>query len=173
MKKTTPKVSVIVPVYNVAPYLARCLDSLVGQTLKDIEIICVDDKSTDNSLDVLHEYAAKDARITVIALSENSGVAVARNAGLDVACGEYIGFVDSDDYVDSDFYEKLYDIAVESETDIVKANAKITDRNSTKRFDDRQLNRIRMNGKWYFLYQWWTGLYRANLIQKHHIHFLP
>ena len=171
MKKTTPKVSVIVPVYNVAPYLARCLDSLVGQTLRDIEIICIDDKSTDNSLEILHTYANQDPRVRVIALSQNSGVSTARNAGIDAARGEYLGFVDSDDFVDTDFYEKLYTTAHSADADMAKADAKITNHNSTKRLDDKQQHRIRTKGKWCFMYQWWAAIYHTDFIRKNHIHF--
>ena len=102
-----PKVSIIVPVYNVEKYLAKCLDSLVNQTLKDIEIICVNDGSTDKSLKILKDFANKDSRIKIID-KKNEGVSVARNSGIEVSTGEYIGFVDSDDWVDTNFYEKLY-----------------------------------------------------------------
>lgn len=92
-------VSIILPCYNVAPYLDECLESLVRQTWEDLEIICVNDGSTDDTPDVLRGWAEKDARIRVIH-QENEGAFSARNAGLDAAAGEYIGFVDPDDYVD-------------------------------------------------------------------------
>lgn len=111
------KVSIIVPVYNVEKYLRKCLDSLINQTLKDIEIICVNDGSKDNSPKILEEYAKKDNRIIVIN-QENAGLSVARNSGIDIAKGEYIGFVDSDDWVDLDFFEKLYYSATSNDTDI-------------------------------------------------------
>ncbi len=114
------KVSIIVPVYNVEKYLGRCLDSLVMQTLEDIEIICVNDGSPDNSLAILEEYAAKDTRIRIIN-QENAGLSCARNAGLQIAQGEYIAFVDSDDWVDLDFFKKLYDTAKKHDTDIAVA----------------------------------------------------
>lgn len=101
------KVSIIVPIYNVEKYLKRCLDSLVNQTLNDIEIICINDGSTDGSLEILEEYRRRDDRIVIIN-QENSGQSVARNRGIDVAKGEYIGFVDSDDWVSEDYFEKLY-----------------------------------------------------------------
>ena len=101
------KISIIVPVFNVEKYLSECLNSLINQTLKDIEIICVDDGSTDSSPSILEEFRNKDERIKVIR-QENSGVSVARNNGLAIAQGEYVGFVDSDDWVDADFFEKLY-----------------------------------------------------------------
>lgn len=112
-----PFVSIIVPVYNVEKYLSRCLDSLVNQTLKNIEIICVNDGSKDSSPAILQEYADKDERI-VLLNQENSGLSVARNTGMDVVKGEYIGFVDSDDWVDLDFYEKLYNAAKRNNCDI-------------------------------------------------------
>ena len=91
------KVSVIIPVYNVEPYLKQCMDSVVGQTLKDIEIICVDDGSTDNSLDILREYAAEDSRIQIIE-QKNAGAGAARNNGMRYATGKYLSFLDSDDF---------------------------------------------------------------------------
>lgn len=115
------KVSVIVPVYNVEKYLKRCLDSLINQTLSDIDIICINDGSKDSSLQILEQYAQKDSRI-VIYNQENSGPSVARNTGLEHASGEYIGFVDSDDWVDLDFYEKLYKSAKNNNADIAVAD---------------------------------------------------
>ena len=121
MEKTTPKVSVIIPVYNVEQYLRECLDSVVNQTLKDIEIICVNDGSTDNSLVILEEYAAKDERIKIVN-KENGGLSSARNCAIPLARGEYIGFVDSDDWIDLDFYEKLYNTAKKYKAEIACAN---------------------------------------------------
>ena len=112
-----PKVSVIVPVFNAADYLAPCLDSLIAQTLKDVEIICVDDGSKDDSWQILQQYAKKDARITIIQ-QKNKGVGCARNQGIQLARGTYIGFVDADDWVDSDYFEKLYDAALKDNSDI-------------------------------------------------------
>ena len=118
MKKLA--VSVIIPVYNREKYLERCLNSLINQSLKEIEIICVDDGSTDNSADILNKYQTKDARIKII-LQRKEGVSAARNKGIDMAAGEYIGFVDSDDYVDRDYYEKLYKAAIETFADVACA----------------------------------------------------
>ncbi len=113
-----PIVSILVPVYNVSKYLRQCLDSLVNQTLSDIEIICVNDGSTDESGKILQEYAAVDSRIVVVNKA-NGGLPSARNAGLDVARGKYVGFVDGDDYVDSDMYRKMYNAAIANHADIV------------------------------------------------------
>lgn len=99
-------VSVIVPVYNTAPWLRKCLDSIINQTYRNLEIICVNDGSTDDSASILDAYAAKDARIKVIHQG-NAGVSVARNRGVDIAAGEYVTFVDSDDWLEPDAYEHL------------------------------------------------------------------
>lgn len=111
------KVSVIVPVYNTARYLEQCLNSILNQTLKEFEIICVNDGSTDDSAKILEKYSQKDKRIVVIN-QENAGVSVARNAGLNCAKGRYIAFVDSDDYIKKNFLEVLYTTAVSTEADI-------------------------------------------------------
>ena len=112
-----PLVSVIVPVYNVEKYLRECLDSLVNQTLKNIEIICINDGSIDNSLSILEEYAKNDLRVKIID-QVNSGVSVARNNGIKLATGEFIGFCDSDDWVDLDYFEKLYTAATKYNCEI-------------------------------------------------------
>lgn len=117
----TPKVSVIIPVYNVEEYLRQCLDSVINQTLKEIEIICVDDGSTDSSLEILKEYAAKDPRITVIT-QQNLHAGVARNAGLAVAKGEYLSFLDSDDFFELNMLKETYNKAIKDNSDIVIFN---------------------------------------------------
>ena len=112
------KVSVIVPVYNVEGYLSRCLESLVRQTLKEIEIILVDDGSIDSSGTICEDYAAKDNRIRVIHKA-NGGLSSARNAGIKIATAEHIMFVDSDDYVDENYCLLPYEISIEKDIDIV------------------------------------------------------
>ncbi|MDR2066733.1 MAG: glycosyltransferase family 2 protein [Endomicrobium sp.] len=112
------KVSVIIPVYNTEEYLKQCLDSVCNQTLKDIEIICINDGSSDGSLSILKEYASKDKRIIVIS-QDNQGAGAARNVGLEVAKGKYVAFVDSDDWVELNMLEKLYPKAEETSADIV------------------------------------------------------
>ena len=113
-----PKFSIIVPVYNVERYLSRCLQSLIDQTLHDIEIICVNDGSTDGSLSVLEKYKEIDDRITIIN-KENGGLPSARNAGIDVAEGEYYLFVDSDDYISENACDRLYLEARQTGADII------------------------------------------------------
>lgn len=116
-----PNLSIITPIYNTQKYLNRCLDSLINQTLKDIEIICINDCSTDNSLEILKEYQNKDKRIKIINLKENKKQGYARNIALNKANGEYIGFIDSDDWIDLNYFEKLYTKAKEYDCDIALA----------------------------------------------------
>ncbi len=117
-----PLVSVIIPVYNVSLYLDQCIDSLVNQTLQDIELIFIDDKSTDNSLDILQQWAKKDDRIKVVALTDKKSLGGARNVGIRMANADYLGFVDSDDFVSADMYELLIKDSNEGKTDIVISN---------------------------------------------------
>ena len=113
------KVSVIVPVYNVEDYLIECLTSIINQTLKEIEIICIDDCGTDNSINILKKYAKKDDRIRIISHKENKGLGPARNTGIKESKGEYISFIDSDDYISRDYLENLYNTIIKYDTDIV------------------------------------------------------
>lgn len=115
------KISILVPVYNVEKYLRQCLDSLVSQSLKKIEIICVNDGSTDRSGDILHEYATRFSQIKVINKT-NSGYGHTMNTALRAATGEYIGIVESDDFVDAEMFKQLYDLAYRTDADIVKSN---------------------------------------------------
>ncbi|MCL2790069.1 MAG: glycosyltransferase [Desulfobulbus sp.] len=169
-----PALSIIVPVYNAEPWLARCLDSLVHQPIRNIEIIVIDDQSTDGSLNIVREYEKKDPRIQIIALEKNSGQAVARNAGLAVAAGEYIGFVDSDDFVDVDFYEKLLAAAGKTDADIVmggyirKEGALSTHKRSSvdgvvRQLSDKILRLV--NGSCC------DKIFRATLIKEHKLQF--
>ena len=113
------KVSVIVPVYNVELYIQDCLDSIINQTLKDIEIICVDDCSTDNSFSILDEYSKRDNRVKLLRHSQNKGLGPARNTGIYASNGEYIAFIDSDDFLSTDYLENLYNTAKKYDSDIV------------------------------------------------------
>lgn len=173
-----PKVSVIVPVYNVEKYLARCLDSLVAQTLEDIEIICVNDGSTDNSADILAKYAEKDERITVITQS-NAGLSNARNAGIDIATGDYIGFLDSDDFIEKDFYEKLYDSAMQNNADV--ACASIIRENEKKRKElikyDNVIVKSGISEKFALVKApehcyVWNKIYKTNVLKEKEIRFI-
>ncbi|MFS0822737.1 glycosyltransferase [Bacillus sp. 1P02SD] len=113
-----PKISIIVPIYNMERYLERCLNSLLSQTFTDFDVIAVDDGSTDRSLEILKNYAKKDNRISVVS-KPNGGVSSARNKGISIANGQYIGFVDPDDWVDRDMYESMYSVASKENIDIV------------------------------------------------------
>lgn len=111
IKMSNPKISIIIPCYDVEHYLDRCIKTIVNQTIKDIEIILVDDCSLDRVPQMCDDWALRDSRIKVIHKKNNEGLGFARNTGLDIATGEYVAFVDSDDYIDINMYEKLYNKA--------------------------------------------------------------
>lgn len=123
MSDAHPRFSIIVPVYNTKRYLPKCIESLRRQTLRDIQIIIVDDGSNDGSDRLIDEYGRKDARISVVH-QPNSGLAAARNSGIKRACGEYIGFVDSDDWVEADMFERLLSAAESNQADIAITGVK-------------------------------------------------
>lgn len=173
------KLSIIVPVYNVEKYLPKCLESLIEQTLKDIEIICVNDGSMDNSLAILKEFASKDSRIRIID-NQHQGVAKTRNTGIEQSTGEYIGFVDSDDYIDIDFFEKLYNSATKSNSDIAIAsilkhknffniyNAKYTKEEIAITIQDK----IKLcEDKKHFFFYAWNKIYHSGFIKENNIKF--
>jgi glycosyltransferase involved in cell wall biosynthesis len=114
-----PLVSVTMSAFNVEKYLSACLDCVVNQTLREIEIICVNDGSTDGTLTILKEYAARDSRLKIIDKSVNEGLAVARNEALAMASGKYVGFVDGDDLLDRDLFRKAYERAEETQSDLL------------------------------------------------------
>lgn len=168
-------ISIVIPIYKVEPYLRRCLDSVLAQTYADLEIILVDDGSPDGCGAICDEYAARDSRIKVIH-QENRGLSGARNAGLNIATGEYVAFLDSDDYVDATMYEKLLKVLVENEADIaecgyrwVKPNVTY-DRENTGKVD--VYTNLEALEKLYFGDQMfggisivvWNKLYRAELL---------
>lgn len=128
------KVSIIIPVFNNEQYLNKCMDSVIHQTLNDIEIICIDDGSTDNSPHILDEYAENDSRIKVIH-KENGGLVSARKTGVQLATGEYVGFVDSDDWIDLDMYQKLYSRAIEYKAEMVTSGYYQEGNYTTRLFD--------------------------------------
>ena len=171
------KVSIIVPIYNVAKYLEECLDSLVNQTLTDIEIICINDGSTDESPSIVEKYASRDERIVYIS-KKNAGYGSAMNVGLREARGEYIGIVESDDFASLDMYEKLYKIAKENKLDIVKSNYY----EHTDIGEDVKITRLDEIGYDYifdpkdkmFLYDsiaHWSAIYSRELLISNEIYF--
>lgn len=121
MSDSIPKMSIVIPVYNVKKYLRECLDSVINQTLKDIEIICINDGSTDGSHEILEAYAEKDKRIKVISKT-NSGYGHTMNIGMDIATGKYLSIVESDDLAGLEMFENLYKTAEERNADVVKSN---------------------------------------------------
>ena len=168
-----PKVSVIIPVYNVEQWLPECLDSICNQTLKEIEIICIDDESTDKSLDVLKEYAQKDNRITVIA-QKNSGAGIARNCGLNVMCGKFVAFMDPDDFYPSkDTLKHLYDTAINNNVKICGGTMQIFMKDKTDLMADYLFEVY--GKKTYQEYQFDCGytrfIYDTDLIKKNNIFF--
>ena len=116
-----PLISVIVPIYNMENYLEKCLDNLINQTLKEIEIICINDGSVDNSLKILKNFANKDNRI-IILNQKNQGQGIARNNGIKIARGEYIGFCDPDDWIELNMFENMYNKAIQNQADIVECD---------------------------------------------------
>lgn len=125
-----PQVSVIIPVYNAEKYLRECLDSICKQTIRDIEIICVNDASTDKSLEILKEFQANDERIIIISNETNFKQGKCRNSGLNAAKGDYVGFVDSDDFVSINYFEELYNTCLETDSEVcVTPNITVYDDN--------------------------------------------
>ena len=187
---STPKISIIVPCYNVEKYLDRCMDSLLNQTLKDIEIIMVDDGSPDNCPQMCDEYAKKDSRVKVVH-KKNGGLGFARNSGLDIANCEYVAFVDSDDYVGLDMYKTLYDRAEADKCDAVFCGFRTEVRENKWMYSDEvdadklwkgkdvqqfMLNMIASGAgvKAERLYQMsvWHSIYKRSLIDENHLRFV-
>lgn len=130
------RVSIVVPCYNVEAYLPRCLDSLLSQTLDDIEVICVNDGSTDGTIDILRDYEMRHPAKMVVVDKSNEGVWRARKDGIRVARGEYIAFLDSDDYAEPDFVERLYEVAVAADADIAVGGFSRVDTDTNKRLSE-------------------------------------
>lgn len=178
--KKAPKVSLIMPCYNTAPYLRQALDSAINQTLKEIEIICVNDGSTDNTLDIIKEYAAKDNRIVVIDGS-NGGYGKAMNKGLDRATGEYIGILEPDDFIDKEMYELLYNKIKSSDSDFVKENYNqyLTSTNENKlscsfHKDDiynKIIKPLNIEKTFKGSASIWSGIYKKLFLKEHNIRF--
>ena len=177
--KNPIKVSIIMPVCNVEMYLRECLESAINQTLEDIEIICVNDGSKDGSLSILEEYASKDERVKVID-KENAGYGHAMNIGMDMAQGEYIGILESDDYVKLDMYETLYEIASVDNIDIVKADFyRFTDQDGYLRLyynvlsnNDECYNKIVPGANNVDMYKFtntWSGIYNRKFLNEFEI----
>lgn len=175
------KVSIIIPVYNVEKYLSECMESVTGQTLKDIEIICVNDGSADGSAEILKSFGAQDKRIKLID-EENGGYGHAVNEGIKAASGEYIGIVEPDDYISPDMYEELYKAAKEYALDFVKADFyRFTANEGGER--EFAYNHLSPNPADYhkvfnpgrqpealrFIMNTWSGIYRRDFLEKYGI----
>ncbi len=186
---SAPKVSVVVPIYNVEKYLRECLDSLVGQTLKEIEIICVDDGSTDSSKEIIREYMQKDTRVKMIAKEKNSGYGNSMNQGFDMASGEYVGILESDDFAEPAMFEKLYETARENALDVVKSSFWFY-YSTPKQYNEKYEVASKGTEKRTFCPAWdfdapmemveffnmkrsiWSAIYKAEFIRRNGIRFL-
>lgn len=179
-------ISVLVPICNVEKYLSQCLDSILNQTFRNLEVICINDGSTDSSLDILKKYAKSDARIVVIDKA-NSGYGDSMNRGLSVAKGKYVGIVESDDFIESDMYERLFNEAEKYDLDIVKgkynlywSDAKHEKHSWRKLIRDDIAN---IENKVFSPRKYpvvclitpsiWSALYKKDFLTKNNIQFLP
>lgn len=177
-----PKISVIIPVYNVKEYIHACIDSILAQTFTDFELILVDDCSTDGTAQIIEEYRAKDERIRIIHLEENSGQGFARNIGIDNAGGEYLSFIDSDDMIAPDFYELLYERAAATGTEIIKGRGRVvpvgcsindTDEHTFKDVNHtiRSLSPEERRNSFCFNDEHWTAIYRRDFLNEHGLRY--
>lgn len=176
--KKKPKVSILVPIYNVEKYLEECLDSLVAQTLNEIEIICLNDGSTDKSLEIIKTYAKSDDRIIIVD-KENSGYGDSMNKGLKKATGEYIGIVESDDFIELDAFEKMYNLAKNYDADVVRSNYFHYKNGKNTRYEyidvrdiGRLINPISRNWIFYQAPAIWSAIYKNDFIKEKKINFL-
>lgn len=178
----TVKVSVLVPIYNVEKFLVECLDSLVGQTLEEIEIICINDGSTDGSLEIVKKYAKNDKRVVVID-KKNTGYGDSMNRGLNVARGEYVGIVEPDDFVELTMFGKMYEQAKKFEVEVVKTNfydyatKEKKDVKKSNLFLSDEVGRVvDTRQKQHIFFQQpsvWSAIYKAEFLKKNRIEFLP
>lgn len=169
-----PQISIIVPIYNVEPYLRGGLNSLLVQSFKDFEVICINDGSKDKSAEILAEYATKDSRIKVIT-QQNQGVSFARNAGLNAAIGEYIAFMDPDDYLHPQALELFYKIITQSNVDMVFGDCQITAETYHEIISDLEVEKVKgcelafplevmMKSQYNIQHSVWNRLYRKSAI---------
>ena len=166
-------VSVILPVYNVEPWIRNCIDSLKRQKLHGLEFIFVDDCSTDDSLAIVREFAAEDSRVIVVQNDENMGSGPSRNRGIDMARGEYLSFIDPDDWISDDFYELLYSKAIEREYDIAKASLLIVGDSVPDSLNDQITCRKQSRLPLYcvFMYAHCSAIYKSSLFSNTDIRY--
>lgn len=167
-----PEVSLIIPVYNVAAELPRCLDACLGQSLKNIELIVIDDGAEDDSGRICDDYAARDGRIRVIHQA-NQGVSAARNAGMDIARGTWLGFVDGDDYISRRFCELLVRCG-RNDGEIVHGTT-VLEGFGARPIADREPNELirRHRSPLYFVNGWWAAIYRREYVERRRLRFDP
>ena len=180
IRKTRIASSVILPIYNSSKYLQQALDSVINQTLPNIEIICINDGSTDSSLDIIHEYVKKDSRIVVVN-KPNSGYGDSMNHGLDIAKGEYIAILEPDDWYKTNMLKTLYSLATQNNLDVAKCDF-YQYSNQTKRskqyhlFKSDQCGDILNKNQTDFIYSLqpsiWSAIYRRSFLNKNNIRFL-
>ncbi len=166
----SPKMSVIVPVYNVEKYLPRCIDSILSQTFKDFELLLIDDGSPDNCGKICDEYAAKDRRVRVFH-KPNGGVSSARNLGLDKACGDWITFIDSDDYVAVDYLEELASFKINSGAELVAISTKVGETEKSVTLSNNQFSLVFSKYKFVNFCPPWGKLFVRELITKQNLRF--
>lgn len=173
MSEHTPCISLIVPVYNTAPYLPRCLKACLGQSLHDLEVLAIDDGSSDRSTVILRQYAACDPRLRVFQL-EHGGVSLARNYGLEQARGRYVWFIDSDDYPCADAAAALFRTAQEQDAEICRGRPVLV---SAGGHEDHQAHEFRLaqrhSSPLFFFSGFWTALFRRSFLKKHRLRFTP
>ncbi len=174
-----PKLSILIPIYNVEKYLRQCLESVCGQTLQDIEIICLNDGSTDSSLDIIKEFQAQDERIVLID-KQNSGYGDSMNQGLKKATGEYIGIVESDDWIDANAFEEMYNLAKVYNAEVVRANYYRNKANRDEKYYGVNIwdtgQAICPRNRTSIFYQppaIWASIYQRRFLIDNHIDFLP
>ena len=176
-----PKVSVIIPVYNGDKYIEKGLESLLNQTFTDFEVICINDKSTDNSLEILEEFGEKDSRIRIINNSQNLGAALTRNVGIDIAEGEYIYFLDADDYIEEKYLECMIEKIEQENCDIVLNLSVLNETNGIiSPYNHPSMPKIDPNGEYLdkittihdapcFI---WARIYKKSFLNENKLRFL-
>ena len=183
--ENNPKISIIVPVYNVEKFLAECLDSILSQSFEDFEVLLVNDASEDGSRDICERYASQDARIRILDNEKNLGQSMSRNYGMREARGDYVTFIDSDDLVDSNYLMKLLSVAEQEHAEVVSMGYAEYICQNEKYYKGRQINIVKGMGiivedrkkRMDFMCNWgmilvpWGKLYRKDFLQRHKLHF--
>lgn len=182
MTKNSIKLSILVPIYNVAPYLEECLQSIQNQSFRDFEVLCLNDGSTDASPEIIQRFVKSDARFKMIDKA-NSGYGDSMNKGLEKATGDFIGIVESDDFIHPDMFKTLYDLAIKHDVQVVKSNAYLfwTDTNKVAPLeivDEKHLHQVihpvlNHSNIFYKTPSIWAAIYKRDFLKQNHIKFLP